>query len=138
MTDKFTTSGFADYFVGQRKHANTFLDTIHQIIDFRALEKLLKIKYKKRTSADGRPAYPALPIFKLLPLQRWYGLSDPGTEEALKDRISFIRFTGFSFQSPLPPIIPPSADSEIPFSRRTSANPSLPKSIGSWKKGICS
>ncbi len=29
-------------------------------------------------SADGRPAYPALPMFKLLLLQRWYGLSDPG------------------------------------------------------------
>ena len=28
-------------------------------------------------------------------LQRWYGLSDPGLEEALNDRISFIRFSGF-------------------------------------------
>ena len=102
MTEKFTTPGFADYFVGQRKNANTFLDTIHQIIDFREIEKLLRKKYKKRASADGRPAYPPVPMFKLLLLQRWYGLSDPATEEALKDRISFIRFTGFSFQSPLP------------------------------------
>jgi len=102
MTDKFTTRGFADYFVGQRKNANTFLDTIHRIIDFREIEKLLRKKYKKRASADGRPAYPPVPMFKLLLLQRWYGLSDPATEEALKDRISFIRFTGFSFQSPLP------------------------------------
>ena len=100
MTDKFTTPGFADYFVGQRKNANTFLDTIHQIIDFREIERLLKKKYKKRASADGRPAYPPVPMFKLLLLQSWYGLSDPATEEALKDRISFIRFTGFSFHSP--------------------------------------
>jgi len=102
MTDKFTTPSFADYFVGQRKNVNTFLDTIHQIIDFRKIEKILRKKYKKRASADGRPAYPPVPMFKLLLLQRWYGLSDPATEEALKDRISFIRFTGFSFQSPLP------------------------------------
>ena len=137
MTDKFTTPGFADYFVGQRKNANTFLDTIHQIIDFREIEKLLRKKYKKRASADGRPAYPPVPMFKLLLLQRWYGLSDPATEEALKDRISFIRFTGFSFQAPFP-IIPPSAGSETPSSRRISTNTSLPKSIGSWRKGICS
>ena len=79
MTDKFTTPGFADYFAGQKKHANTFLDAIHQIIDFRAIEKLLKIKYKKRASAEGRPAYPPLPMFKLLLLQRWCGLSDPAS-----------------------------------------------------------
>jgi transposase, IS5 family len=53
-------------------------------------------------SADGRPAYPALPMFKLLLLQRWYGLSDPGLEEAINDRISFIRFSGFSVSSTLP------------------------------------
>ena len=32
---------------------------------------------KKTMSADGRLAYPPLPMFKLLLLQRWYGLSDP-------------------------------------------------------------
>jgi IS5 family transposase len=31
-----------------------------------------------------------------------YGLSDPGLEEPLNDRISFIRFSGFSLSSPLP------------------------------------
>ena len=41
-------------------------------------------------------------MFKLLLLQRWYGLSDPGLEEALNDRISFIRFSGFSLASSLP------------------------------------
>lgn len=102
MTDKFTTLGFADYFIEQRKNSNTFLDKIHQIIDFREIGKILKKNYKKRASADGRPAYPPLPMFKLLLLQRWYGLSDPGLEEALNDRISFIRFSGFSLTSSLP------------------------------------
>ena len=102
MTDKFTTPSLADYFVEQRKHSNTFLDKIHQFIDFKEVEKLLKKKYKKTASADGRPAYPPLPMFKLLLLQRWYNLSDPGLEEALNDRISFIRFSGFSLVSSLP------------------------------------
>ena len=41
-------------------------------------------------------------MFKLLLLQRWYGLSDPGLEEALNDRISFLRFSGFSLMGSLP------------------------------------
>jgi IS5 family transposase len=51
-------------------------------------------------SADGRPALSPLPMFKLLLLQRWYGLSDPGLEDALRYRIPFIRLQRiFSFQS---------------------------------------
>ena len=102
MTDKFTTKGFADYFIEQRGYADTFLKKIDMLINWRNIENLLNKKYKKVASADGRPAYPALPMFKLLLLQRWNNLSDPQTEVALKDRISFILFTGFSISSPLP------------------------------------
>ena len=102
MTDKYTTPSFADYFIEQRKQSNIFLDKINQFIDWKHIDKLLKKKYKKTFSADGRPAYPPLPMFKLLLLERWYGLSDPGLEEALNDRISFIRFSGFSLTSSLP------------------------------------
>jgi IS5 family transposase len=94
--------GFADCFIEQRKHTNGFLDKIDGFIEWKGIEKLLRKKYKKTVRADGRPAYPPLPMFKLLLLQRWYGLSDPGLEEALNDRISFIRFSGFSLSSPLP------------------------------------
>jgi transposase, IS5 family len=66
------------------------------------IEETLLKKYKKTASADGRPAYPALLMFKLLLIQGWYGLSDPGLEEAVKDSISFIRFSGFSLESTLP------------------------------------
>lgn len=102
MTEIKTAPSFADYFIEQRKHSNTFLDKIGQFIDWSNIEKLLRKKYKKTASADGGPAYPALPMFKLLLLQRWYRLSDPGLEEALNDRISFIRFSGFSLSSSLP------------------------------------
>jgi len=102
VTDKFTIMGFADYLIEQRKHSNAFLDKMDQFIEWNHIDRLLKKKYKKTMSADGRPAYPPLSIFKLLLLQRWYGLSDPGLEEALNDRISFIRFSGFSLASSLP------------------------------------
>jgi IS5 family transposase len=62
----------------------------------------IKKHYKKRQAADGRPAYPPLPLFKMLLLARWYNLSDPGLEEAVSDRLSFLRFTGFSFESSIP------------------------------------
>lgn len=102
MTDKFTTKGFADYFIENRGYANTFLEKIDRLIDWKHIERDLLKTYKKTASADGRPAYPALPMLKLLLLQRWYNLSDPGLEEAVKDRISFIRFSGFSLESTLP------------------------------------
>ena len=102
MSDKFTAPSFADYFVEQRKHVKTFLDKIDKLINWKPIEKVLRQKYKKTASADGRPAYPALPMFRLLLLQRWYNLSDPGLEEALNDRISFIRFSGFSLAGSLP------------------------------------
>jgi transposase, IS5 family len=102
VTEKFTAKGFADYAIEQRGYMNTFLEKVEKLIDWKRIDVLLDRKYRKTASADGRPAYPPLPMFKLLLLQRWYGLSDPGAEEALKDRISFIRFTGFSLSSSLP------------------------------------
>jgi IS5 family transposase len=103
VSQEFTTPTFADYFVEIRKQTRkSFLDDVHHLIDWKPIEKILRKKYRKVASADGRPAYPPLPMFKLLLLQRWYGLSDPGLEDALYDRISFIRFSGFSLGSSLP------------------------------------
>jgi len=41
-------------------------------------------------------------MFKALLLQQWYGVSDPGLEEAICDRLSFQRFLGLSLQDPVP------------------------------------
>jgi len=43
-----------------------------------------------------------LVLFKALLLQQWYGLSDPGLEEAVADRLSFRRFLGLSLSEPVP------------------------------------
>jgi IS5 family transposase len=103
LKDAFTTPTFTDYFVEIRRQTRKgFLDDMHHLIDWKPIEKILRKKYRKVASADGRPAYPPLPMFKLLLLQRWYGLSDPGLEDALYDRISFLKFSGFSLGSSLP------------------------------------
>jgi IS5 family transposase len=41
-------------------------------------------------------------MFKILLLQQWYGLSDQETEFALRDRISFSRFTGIALAESVP------------------------------------
>jgi len=103
MTDRIAAGeGFIDYYINLRPRKKSFLDDIARIIDWQPVEKLLKKHYKKVKAADGRPAYPPLPLFKMLLLQRWYDLSDPGLEEAMNDRWSFFRFSGFSFESSIP------------------------------------
>ena len=103
MSDHISTKeGFVDHYINLRPRKKSFLEDIDRLIDWEAVEKLLKKHYKKIKSADGRPAYPPLPLFKMLLLQRWYDLSDLGLEEAVNDRWSFLRFTGFSFESSLP------------------------------------
>lgn len=51
---------------------------------------------------EGRPSYPLLTYVKLLLLQQWYGLSDPGLEEAVDDRLSFRRFAGLPLDESVP------------------------------------
>jgi len=41
-------------------------------------------------------------MLKCLMLQKWFNLSDPGLEEALRDRISFRKFVGLSFTDKTP------------------------------------
>lgn len=91
-----------DYFLSRRRTKATFLDEIDQIIDWQPIRTFLNRKLKRKANAVGNPAYPALAMFKVLLLQRWYNLSDPATEQALLDRLSFVRFTGFSIEDDVP------------------------------------
>src|SRR5512147_748387 len=87
---------FADGLVNQRAGRNSWMDEIDKLIDWSAVVKLLDGIYG---SDEGRPSYPLLTYVKLLLLQQWYGLSDPGLEEAVDDRLSFRRFADLA----LPP-----------------------------------
>src|SRR5688500_16926599 len=50
----------------------------------------------------GRPHWPLVLMVKCLLLQKWFGLSDPGLEEMLRDRLSFRRFVGLSLDDDTP------------------------------------
>jgi IS5 family transposase len=90
---------FGDLALDQRLSKKHFLRQIDAKIDWSPLEEPLKILYHPRL---GRPSHPPLVLFKALLLQRWYDLSDPGLEEAIRDRLSFLRFLGLSLHDPVP------------------------------------
>ena len=79
--------------------AKNFLSEADALIDWSEIEQELEGIYSATT---GRPSYPVLTLLKAMLLQQWYGLSDPRTEEAITDSISFRRFVGLSLSDPVP------------------------------------
>lgn len=92
-------SSFVDALLPQGFGRNARLEKIAGLLDWRPLEILV---LKVRSGEHGRPPYAALAMFRALLLQQWYGLSDPGLEEALLDRVSFRRFCGFALDADTP------------------------------------
>jgi IS5 family transposase len=90
---------FADRMVAQAAGGNAVLEKVSQFVDWEAIARLLA---GVRGGTMGAPGYPALMMFKALLLQRWYALSDPALEEALKDRLSFRRFVGLPLTESIP------------------------------------
>jgi len=90
---------FGEGMVFEAAGGNAVLERIAGFLDWGAIEELLS---GVRGGAMGAPAYPSLMMFKALLLQRWYALSDPALEEALKDRLSFRRFLGVGLSEKLP------------------------------------
>jgi IS5 family transposase len=78
---------------------NARLERIAGLLDWSRLEALAR---PVRPGEQGRPPYPPVSMVKALLLQQWYGLSDPGLEEALLDRVSFRRFCGFALDAATP------------------------------------
>jgi IS5 family transposase len=92
-------SSFVDTLLPKGFGRNARLEKIAGLLDWRPLEVLV---LRVRSGEHGRPPYAALAMFKALLLQQWYGLSDPGLEEALLDRVSFRRFCDFALDADTP------------------------------------
>jgi IS5 family transposase len=92
--------GFADHLMRKRKSKRVDkLERTHELLDWRALERLLDGLSSSRL---GAPGYPPLSLFKALLLAQWYDLSDPGLEDALADRLSFRKFVGIPLDEETP------------------------------------
>ena len=82
--------------------AKAFFDTCQQQIPFDELAASVADVFKDDAPAGGRPHWPVVTMFKVLFIQKCFGLSDPMAEEMLQDRISFRRFVGLSFDDRTP------------------------------------
>lgn len=91
--------GLLEAFIQDGIGHNEVLKRISQSIDWQSIEVLL---CGYGSSERGRPAWPALTLFRSLLLAQWYNLSDPGLEEALGDRLSFRRFVGLGLNEGTP------------------------------------
>ncbi|WAC59707.1 transposase [Brevundimonas sp. SL130] len=89
----------AETLVDPRLGTNARLDAIGKVIDWAPLEKLAEQVHAGRL---GRKPYRASAMIRALYLQMLYGLSDPGLEEALTDRLSFRRFCGLGLDEATP------------------------------------
>lgn len=92
-------ASFVDALLAAGLGRNERLERISALIDW---ERIGGLVGRVRPGETGRPPYEPLAMFKALLLQQWYGLSDPGLEEALNDRVSFRRFCGFSLEAATP------------------------------------
>jgi transposase, IS5 family len=90
---------FVDAMVSGCGRSGGFLDRIDKAFDWSAFEALLSPIH---ASSRGAPGYPPLVMFKILLLQQWHMLSDPGAEEAVRDRLSFRRFCGLPLEADTP------------------------------------
>jgi IS5 family transposase len=96
------TLGFANLMTQRRKIKAQFFEQINKVVDWRPISNLINKHYQKGMSADGRPSYDGLLLFKMSLLQTWYGLSDYEVEDRLNYSISFSLFAGLSIDSPSP------------------------------------
>lgn len=90
---------FVDALVSGFGNGGGFLDRIETAFDWSAFEALLAPIH---ASVRGAPGYPPLVMFRILLLQQWHTLSDPGAEEAVRDRLSFRRFCGLPLEVETP------------------------------------
>lgn len=79
------------------------LEKLNLVIDWKIfLTSINRAFDKARKSPAGRKPFNRLMMFKILLLQGLYNLSDAQTEYQIKDRLSFMRFSGLSLGDIIP------------------------------------
>jgi IS5 family transposase len=105
----FTDALMLDY--GSPKMARFFaeMDSVIPFDEFAAPLRALyadgRVDVESPASVNkcaGRPHWPLVLMVKCLLVPKWFGLSDPGLEEMLRDRLSFRRFVGLSLDDDTP------------------------------------
>ena len=77
------------------KQEKSRLSQISNTIIWTSIRLILEEMYDNKSEKGGRPNCDVIMMFKILILQKWYGLSDLEVERQMADRISFMAFLGF-------------------------------------------
>ena len=93
------TFGDAEY-AGKRKRREVFLAEMDQVVPWSRLLALIEPTYPK--AGNGRPPYPIATMLRVHLMQNWFGLSDPGMEEALYEIAPMRQFAHLSLTKPIP------------------------------------
>lgn len=93
--------GDAEY-AGKRKRTRReiMLAEMDQVIPWSSLLKLIEPVYP--TAGRGRHPYPLKTMLRIHLMQNWFGLSDPGMEEALYENAPMRAFAGLSLNRAIP------------------------------------
>ena len=76
---------------------------LNEIVDWEQFRTYLEnIRDKERKSNAGRKPFNCIVMFKIMILQSLYNLSDDQVEFQIRDRLSFMRFLGFSISDTVP------------------------------------
>lgn len=90
--DSFTTWMLKGLHAKQEKSR---LSQISNMIDWPPFRQILEELYDNKSEKGGRPNCDVIMMFKILILQKWYGLSDLEIERQMADRISFMAFLDY-------------------------------------------
>lgn len=107
--NKYKTTGNRGLFDEQENYAKLSaignpLEMIHAVVDFEMFREVLEegVLIKDRKSNAGAKPYDVVMMFKILILQRYYGLGDTQLEYQIIDRISFKKFLGLESGDKVP------------------------------------
>lgn len=79
------------------------LERLNETVNWESFRHRLNLVFKKEAKGPGgRPPFDYVMMFKILILQRLYGISDAQTEFQIKDRLSFMRFLGLNLCDTVP------------------------------------
>ena len=92
--------GFSDAAVAERDRGR--IDALFEVSRLVNWDRLAVLFRDVHAARRGEASFPPLAMFKVLLLQKWHCLSDPAMEAALADRLSFLRFAGFSLDDRTP------------------------------------
>jgi IS5 family transposase len=98
-------AGLFDYQerVDELKQRTTALDKLNDTVDWELFRPVLEKRMNYSDQAKGgRPPFDPVFMFKVVVLQKYYGLSEEETEFQILDRFSFQRFLGLDVSSDVP------------------------------------